>query len=219
MAAHRPSMPSQALTAPLGSKLARRPPCTSRIRPQTPMSATTTSIPITWTVCWTTTQTPQPTQSAPNDRLTQREVTSMSTLIEEQTSTTTDTNLEEVFRSIAENEESHLLDDTDSGDHERFSHYVSKEDIVRPSTSPDPTLEEVVRASVENEGSHLLDDTDSGDHERFSHYVSKEYIVRSSMSGAPVIALCGKKWTPKRNPGKYLVCPDCNERLEKFPQT
>ena len=42
--------------------------------------------------------------------------------------------------------------------------------------------------------------TGDGDHERFAHYVLKDKIVDSAVSGTPVIALCGKKWVPSRDP-------------------
>ena len=52
---------------------------------------------------------------------------------------------------------------------------------------------------------------EEGDHERFSHYVQKEKILSSALSGKPVIALCGKVWTPGRDPEKFPVCPTCKE--------
>jgi hypothetical protein len=68
------------------------------------------------------------------------------------------------------------------------------------TTTPviDPTLEEV----------------DEGDHDRFSHYVRKSDIVRANVEGVPVVALCGKKWIPNRDPDKYPVCPTCKEIYE-----
>ncbi|MCV0336374.1 MAG: DUF3039 domain-containing protein [Microbacterium sp.] len=48
---------------------------------------------------------------------------------------------------------------------------------------------------------------EDGDHERFSHYVNKTKILESAVSGIPVKALCGKKWTPGRDPEKFPVCP------------
>lgn len=53
-----------------------------------------------------------------------------------------------------------------------------------------------------------------GDHERFSHYVRKEKIMESALTGEPVIALCGKVWTPGRDPQKFPVCPTCKEIYE-----
>ncbi|ROS59506.1 DUF3039 family protein [Frigoribacterium sp. PhB160] len=60
------------------------------------------------------------------------------------------------------------------------------------------------------------DVVDPGDHERFSHYVKKDKIMESAMSGKPVKALCGKKWTPGRDPEKFPVCPTCKDIYEKM---
>ncbi|MEY2849571.1 MAG: hypothetical protein RI885_2238 [Actinomycetota bacterium] len=57
---------------------------------------------------------------------------------------------------------------------------------------------------------------EDGDHERFSHYVQKEKILKSALSGKPVIALCGKVWTPGRDPQKFPVCPTCKEIYESM---
>jgi hypothetical protein len=52
---------------------------------------------------------------------------------------------------------------------------------------------------------------DDGDHDRFAHYVRKADIVRANVEGVPVVALCGKKWIPNRDPDRYPVCPTCKE--------
>ena len=57
---------------------------------------------------------------------------------------------------------------------------------------------------------------DEGDHERFSHYVKKDKILDSALSGSPVKALCGKIWTPGRDPEKFPVCPECKEIYESL---
>ncbi len=59
----------------------------------------------------------------------------------------------------------------------------------------------------------LLED---GDHERYSHYVQKNKITESAVMGTPVIALCGKKWVPGRDPEKFPVCPDCKQIYESL---
>lgn len=59
--------------------------------------------------------------------------------------------------------------------------------------------------------------TDHGDHERFAHYVRKEKIVESAVTGNPVVALCGKVWTPTRDPKKFPICPECKEIYEALP--
>ena len=55
---------------------------------------------------------------------------------------------------------------------------------------------------------------EEGDHERFSHYAPKNKIMESALSGKPVRALCGKLWTPSRDPEKFPVCPTCKEIYE-----
>ena len=52
---------------------------------------------------------------------------------------------------------------------------------------------------------------DEGDHDRFAHYVRKADITRAMVEGVEVVALCGKKWVPSRDPERYPVCPTCKE--------
>ena len=54
-------------------------------------------------------------------------------------------------------------------------------------------------------------DVDDGDHDRFSHYCKKADIVRAHVTGEAIVALCGKKWVPTRDPARYPVCPTCKE--------
>lgn len=55
-----------------------------------------------------------------------------------------------------------------------------------------------------------------GDHERYAHYVRKDKILASAVSGQPVVALCGKVWTPGRDPSKYPICPTCKAIYEQL---
>lgn len=55
-------------------------------------------------------------------------------------------------------------------------------------------------------------DTDHGDHDRFAHYCRKADITRALVTGEAIVALCGKKWVPTRDPQRYPVCPTCKER-------
>jgi len=73
-------------------------------------------------------------------------------------------------------------------------------------------------ATLDRELEELLnsEQVDEGDHDRFSHYVQKEKILESALSGQPVIALCGKVWTPGRDPEKFPVCPECKEIYESL---
>lgn len=77
-------------------------------------------------------------------------------------------------------------------------------------------------SEITNEPSILLDEkveeqVEPGDHERFAHYVRKEKIVESAITGKPVIALCGKVWTPTRDPKKFPICPECKEIYDSLP--
>ncbi|HUH52741.1 MAG TPA: DUF3039 domain-containing protein [Microbacteriaceae bacterium] len=75
------------------------------------------------------------------------------------------------------------------------------------------SLDVLERLEQELEQDKQIED---GDHERFSHYVPKDRIVQSALTGKPVRALCGKKWTPSRDPEKFPVCPDCKRIYEKM---
>lgn len=71
---------------------------------------------------------------------------------------------------------------------------------------------------MDRELEKLLEESqiEDGDHERFSHYVPKDKIVESAVTGKPVRALCGKKWTPSRDPERFPVCPDCKKVFERM---
>ena len=56
--------------------------------------------------------------------------------------------------------------------------------------------------------------TDDGDHDRFSHYARKADVTRAYVTGEAIVALCGKKWVPTRDPKGYPICPTCKERKE-----
>ena len=71
------------------------------------------------------------------------------------------------------------------------------------------------RTIVQRRNEHHLDD---GDHERFAHYVDKADMTRSDVTGDPVRALCGKKWTPNRNPDRFPVCPECKKIYEMLKE-
>jgi hypothetical protein len=54
--------------------------------------------------------------------------------------------------------------------------------------------------------------TDDGDHDRFAHYAKKSDIARAYVTGEAIVALCGKRWVPSRDPTRYPICPTCAER-------
>lgn len=55
-----------------------------------------------------------------------------------------------------------------------------------------------------------------GDHEKFSHVIRKKDEMKAYVLGEPVVALCGKKWVPTRDPKKFPLCPSCKEILEQL---
>lgn len=55
-------------------------------------------------------------------------------------------------------------------------------------------------------------DLDDGDHDRFAHYARKSDITEALITGRPIVALCGKWWTPTRDPERYPICQTCAER-------
>jgi hypothetical protein len=91
---------------------------------------------------------------------------------------------------------------------------MNEASIADPGGIPDgggtTTLDRELEELLEREA------IEPGDHERFSHYVKKEKILESAMTGNAVEALCGKKWTPGRDPQKFPVCPECKEIYEKM---
>lgn len=89
---------------------------------------------------------------------------------------------------------------------------MSQQTIDKPSTDTD--VDTAFAEILRNE--EVVKDDDTGDHDRFSHYAQKEKILESSMTGKPIRALCGKIWTPSKNPEKYPVCPDCKQVYESL---
>jgi hypothetical protein len=55
-----------------------------------------------------------------------------------------------------------------------------------------------------------------GDHERFAHIIRKSDEMKGYVLGEEVMALCGKKWVPSRDPQRFPVCPTCREVLSSL---
>lgn len=57
--------------------------------------------------------------------------------------------------------------------------------------------------------------TGDGDDKRYAHIVrapnADAVITEAMVTGTPLVALCGKKWVPSRDPSRYPVCPKCRE--------
>lgn len=51
--------------------------------------------------------------------------------------------------------------------------------------------------------------TDDGDGNRYAHYCRKADITRAYVTGEAIVALCGKRWVPSRDPSRYPICPEC----------
>lgn len=66
------------------------------------------------------------------------------------------------------------------------------------------------------EREEVREEASPGDGDRYAHYVKKEKITAAAVSGAPVVALCGKVWSPNRDPSKYPICPACKEIYESM---
>lgn len=84
-----------------------------------------------------------------------------------------------------------------------------------PGTDTDTDIDDAFNDIVGRNPDEL--DDDAGDHDRFAHYAKQEDIVRAAVEGVAIVALCGKKFRPKRRPDKYPVCPTCKEILDQLP--
>lgn len=91
-------------------------------------------------------------------------------------------------------------------------------DTIGAMSTPLDSPDQGGLATLDRELEELIreENIEPGDHERFSHYVKKDKILESALTGKPVRALCGKKWTPGRDPEKFPVCPTCKEIYESM---
>lgn len=86
--------------------------------------------------------------------------------------------------------------------------------VSGPPGAPDRSLSEPGASTALLEKEETQEDASDAD--RYAHYVRKDRIARSAGSGKPVVALCSKIWTPRRDPSKYPVCPECKEIYAKL---
>lgn len=54
------------------------------------------------------------------------------------------------------------------------------------------------------------------DEPKEAHIVRKEDQMRGYVMGEPIVALCGKVWTPSRDYEGLPVCPRCKEIMEQL---
>ncbi|WP_182911361.1 MULTISPECIES: DUF3039 domain-containing protein [Actinomyces] len=89
-------------------------------------------------------------------------------------------------------------------------------DPAGPGSPSDPAGEPVQGAGTAVLEREELQSTDDGDADRFAHYVRKDKVTAAAVTGRPVVALCGKVWTPGRDPSNYPVCPTCKAIYEQM---
>lgn len=56
--------------------------------------------------------------------------------------------------------------------------------------------------------------TNEGDHDRFAHYAKKGDITRATIEGGQILAICGVRFEPIRDPKRFPICPDCKRIKE-----
>jgi Protein of unknown function (DUF3039) len=54
-------------------------------------------------------------------------------------------------------------------------------------------------------------DADTGEDDSYAHYADKAEITRAAIEGGTVVALCGFRFPPIRDPQRFPVCPRCKE--------
>lgn len=62
-----------------------------------------------------------------------------------------------------------------------------------------------------------LDDDGGDNFDGHAHYAPKEGLVEAMIYGTPVIALCGLRFIPRRDPERFPVCPKCKALHEVLP--
>jgi len=56
-----------------------------------------------------------------------------------------------------------------------------------------------------------LTDSDTGEGDGYAHYADKTDITRAAIVGGRIVALCGFRFAPVRDPQRFPVCPKCKE--------
>jgi hypothetical protein len=54
-------------------------------------------------------------------------------------------------------------------------------------------------------------DADTGEDDGYAHYARKDENTRAAIEGGTIIALCGFRFAPVRDPQRFPVCPKCKE--------
>ena len=61
----------------------------------------------------------------------------------------------------------------------------------------------------------ILDDTSPGD-PSISHIIHKDDQMRGYVFGEEVVALCGEKFIPTRDPENFPVCDGCKAAIQQI---
>jgi Protein of unknown function (DUF3039) len=80
---------------------------------------------------------------------------------------------------------------------------------VRRQTGTDEKARGAIMATTETRPD--LADTNTGEGDGYSHYARKEEITRAAVEGGTIVALCGFRFSPVRDPQRFPVCPRCKE--------
>lgn len=62
-----------------------------------------------------------------------------------------------------------------------------------------------------------LEPTEGSGPEDFAHYTQADGVVDAIVEGREVVALCGYRFVPSRDPNRFPVCPPC-QRLNEDAQ-
>lgn len=49
-----------------------------------------------------------------------------------------------------------------------------------------------------------------------AHIVPKDDILNGYINGVPVLALCGVRFIPTRDPNKFPLCQGCKQKIEEL---
>lgn len=73
-------------------------------------------------------------------------------------------------------------------------------------------------SSVVDSSTSVLDKIDSDinfDEPKIAHIIDKDDMMRGYVFGEEVVALCGFRFVPTRDPDKYPMCKECLSVLER----
>jgi Protein of unknown function (DUF3039) len=54
-------------------------------------------------------------------------------------------------------------------------------------------------------------DSDTGEGDGYAHYADKTEITRAAVEGGYIVAICGFRFPPVRDPQRFPICPRCKE--------